>query len=89
LRATPGSPPPRVCRANRNFALISFAALDGLAVERHRTVTRDLLSAGHVVWQSISHLRRHRAHAVIRAHVLANRLQALQDALPLCPIELP
>ena len=33
-------------------------------------------------------LRSERAHHVVRAHVVADRLQALEDPLPLRPIEL-
>src|SRR5580704_18025745 len=49
-----------------------------LAVQRRR-------SMGHL----LGSLRRQRTHAVIGAHVLADRLQTLQDTLPLRPIELP
>jgi len=44
--------------------------------------------AGHVVRYAFGRLRRERTHLLARAHVIANRLQPFQNALPLGPIEL-
>ena len=47
-----------------------------------------LLATGHSARHPVRSLRRQRTYAVIRAYVLADRLQPLQNALPLCPVEL-
>src|SRR5271168_2381384 len=59
-----------------------------LAVKRRRRMGGLLLPSRQSMWQPLGNLRRQRTHAVIRAHMLADGLQPLQNALPLCPIEL-
>src|SRR6202034_1959064 len=46
-------------------------------------------AASHTGRHSLGGLRRHGAHHMIGADVLADRLQPLQNALPLRPIQLP
>jgi hypothetical protein len=83
-RPTNPSPQSNDAPASPQFAQIS-------AVHRRGgDLTSVLLAPRHRVRHPFHVLRRrHGSHVVIRAHVLTDRLQPLQDALPLSPIELP
>src|SRR5580700_8891434 len=76
--------------AEARGAELGWRTPERLAVDRRRSgMSVLLLPARHGSGQPVGRLRRHRPHVVIGAHVLADRLQPFQDALPLRPVELP
>ena len=80
---------PRWCESIGPTQNLCRALCRRLAVDRRCSGMRVvLLPARYGSGQPVGSLRGQRTHVVISAHVLADRLQPFQDALPLCPVEL-